>query len=57
MNSETQDKNVAGRKLITESIKEEIYHAAKGRSIVMESRALDGDARRIIIEISGGEQL
>ena len=47
----------AQRKLITESIKEEIYHAAKGRSIVMESRALDGDARRIIIEISGGEQL
>ena len=45
------------RRLITESIKEEVYHAAKGRSIVMESRALDGDARRIIIEISGGEQL
>ena len=45
------------RRLITESIKEEVYHAAKGRSIVMESKVLDGDTRRIIIEISGGEQL
>jgi hypothetical protein len=45
----------AQRKLITESIREEIYHAAKGRTIVMECRQLPGDRRRIMVEISGGE--
>ena len=42
------------RKLISESIKEEIYHAAKDRTITMESRLLPGDGRKILIKITGG---
>ena len=42
------------RKLITETIKEEIYHVAKDRTITMESRLLPGDGRKILIKITGG---
>ena len=44
------------KKLISETIKEEIYHAAKGKTITMETRVLPGDARRIVVEISGMEE-
>ncbi len=41
------------RKIITETIKEEIYHVAQGRRIILESRATSGNGRRIIVDISG----
>ena len=41
------------KKLISELIKEHIYHAGKGKSITMEVRQLE-DLLRVTVEISGG---
>ncbi|MHB8395706.1 MAG: helix-turn-helix transcriptional regulator [Thermoplasmataceae archaeon] len=41
------------KKLISETIKEYVYHAGKGKTITMEVRQLE-DLLRVVVEISGG---
>ena len=44
------------KKLISETVKEEIYHAGKGKTITMEVRKLP-DRTRVVVEITGEDAL